>query len=153
VYGDGLQVRDWLHVADHCEAISLALLRGKSGEIYNIGGNCETTNIHIVRSLCGLVDEHLADRAELRQMFPAAPVASGNAAVALITYVKDRPGHDRRYAIDYRKAQRDLGYTPSRDLTRGLAETLEWYFSNRGWWEALLGSDYAAWIDKNYKPI
>src|SRR5271156_4056494 len=129
VYGDGLQVRDWLHVADHCEAIALALFRGKSGEIYNIGGNCETTNIHIVRTLCGLVDERLAERAELRQMFPAAPVASGNAAVALITYVKDRPGHDRRYAIDYRKAQRDLGYTPSRGLEGGLAETLEWYLA------------------------
>jgi dTDP-glucose 4,6-dehydratase len=151
VYGDGLQVRDWLHVADHCEAIALALLRGKSGEVYNIGGNSETTNIHIVRTLCRLVDESLAERADLRHAFPASPVVSGKAAVALIAHVKDRPGHDRRYAIDYRKAQRDLGYAPSRDLNRGLAETLEWYLSNRGWWQPLLGRDYAAWITKNYK--
>ncbi len=151
VYGDGLQVRDWLHVADHCDAIALALLRGKSGEIYNIGGNCETANLHIVRTLCGLVDERLAARAELREAFPGSPAASGTAALALITHVKDRPGHDRRYAIDYRKAQRDLGYAPSRDLKHGLAETLEWYLSNRRWWEALLGRDYAAWLEKNYQ--
>jgi dTDP-glucose 4,6-dehydratase len=151
VYGDGLQVRDWLHVADHCEAIALALIRGKSGEIYNIGGNSETTNINIVRTLCRLVDEYLAKRAELRQAFPASPKCRGKPSAELITHVRDRPGHDRRYAIDYRKAQRDLGYAPSRDLMRGLAETLEWYFSNRPWWEALLGRDYAAWLEKNYR--
>jgi dTDP-glucose 4,6-dehydratase len=151
VYGDGLQVRDWLHVTDHCEAIALALFRGKSGEVYNIGGNSETTNIHIVRTLCGLVDECLAARPELRQAFPASPIVSGISATALITHVKDRPGHDRRYAIDYHKAQRDLGYTPSRHLERGLAQTLTWYLSNRSWWEALLGRDYAAWIERNYK--
>ncbi len=153
VYGDGLQVRDWLHVADHCEAIALALLRGQSGEMYNIGGNSETTNIHIVRTLCALVDARLAASPELRQAFPASPAASGKAAAALITHVKDRPGHDRRYAIDYRKAQRDLRYAPSRDLEQGLAETLEWYLSNRTWWQPLLGREYAAWITKNYKPI
>jgi dTDP-glucose 4,6-dehydratase len=153
VYGDGLQVRDWLHVADHCEAIALALLGGTGGEVYNIGGNSETTNIHIVRALCGLVDERLAARPELQQAFPASPTVSGKSAAALITHVKDRPGHDRRYAIDYRKAQRELGYAPSRDLKQGLTETLEWYFANRSWWQALLGRDYAAWIAKNYKPI
>jgi dTDP-glucose 4,6-dehydratase len=151
VYGDGLQVRDWLHVEDHCEAIVLALLRGISGEIYNIGGNSEAANIQIVHTLCKLVDEYLAARAELRQAFPASPAAIGKHAVWLITHVRDRLGHDRRYAIDYRKAQRDLGYAPSRDLKQGLAETLEWYFSNRRWWEALLGRDYAAWLQKNYK--
>jgi dTDP-glucose 4,6-dehydratase len=151
VYGDGLQVRDWLHVEDHCEAIALALIRGKSGEIYNIGGNSETTNINIVRTLCRLVDAYLAKRAELRQAFPASPMFSGKPSVELITHVRDRPGHDRRYAIDYRKAQQELGYAPSRDLMRGLAETQEWYFSNRSWWEALLGRDYAAWLEKNYQ--
>jgi dTDP-glucose 4,6-dehydratase len=151
VYGDGLQVRDWLHVTDHCEALALALVRGKSGEIYNIGGNSETTNINIVRTLCRLVDEYLTKRAELRQAFPAAPAVAGKHAAELITHVRDRLGHDRRYAIDYRKAERDLGYAPSRDLKRGLAETLEWYFSNRTWWEALLGRDYAAWVKKNYQ--
>jgi dTDP-glucose 4,6-dehydratase len=153
VYGDGLQVRDWLYVADHCEAIALALLRGKNGEIYNIGGNSETTNVQIVRTLCALVDECLAASPDLRRAFPTSPAACGKAAAALITHVKDRPGHDRRYAIDYRKAQRDLGYAPSRDLKRGLGETLQWYLFNRSWWEPLLGRDYAAWIAKNYKPI
>jgi dTDP-glucose 4,6-dehydratase len=151
VYGDGLQVRDWLHVADHCEAISLALARGKSGEVYNIGGNSETTNIHIVRTLCTLVDACLADRADLRQTFPASPGAAGNPAIELITHVRDRPGHDRRYAIDYRKAQRELGYAPSRDLNSGLRETLDWYLDNRSWWEALLGREYAVWLANNYK--
>jgi dTDP-glucose 4,6-dehydratase len=151
VYGDGLQVRDWLHVADHCEAIALALARGQSGEVYNIGGNSETTNIRIVRTLCALADEFLADRADLRAAYPASPAATGKQSVDLISHVRDRPGHDRRYAIDYRKAARELGYSPSRDLSRGLRETLEWYFDNRGWWQALLGRDYAVWVEKNYQ--
>jgi dTDP-glucose 4,6-dehydratase len=151
VYGDGLQVRDWLHVADHCEAIALALSRGQSGEVYNIGGNSETTNIHVVRTLCALVDELLGEGADLRAAFPASPAANARPAAQLIEHVRDRPGHDRRYAIDYRKARRDLGYEPKRDLAKGLRETLQWYLSNRGWWEALLGRDYAAWVEKNYK--
>jgi len=151
VYGDGLQVRDWLHVADHCEAIALALTRGRPGEVYNIGGNSETTNIHIVRTLCALVDEHLAGRPDLRAAFPASPGAAGRQAVQLIAHVRDRPGHDRRYAIDYRKAGRELNYAPSRDLAAGLRETLDWYLANRSWWEALLGRDYAAWLEKNYE--
>ena len=151
VYGDGLQVRDWLHVADHCEAISLALTRGKSGEVYNIGGNSETTNIHIVHTLCALVDECLAERADLRQAFPATPAANGRRAAELITHVRDRPGHDRRYAIDYRKAQRELGYAPSRDLAKGLSRDAGLVSGQSRWWQALLGRDYAAWIEKNYK--
>jgi len=151
VYGDGLQVRDWLHVTDHCEAIALALTRGRPGEVYNIGGNSETTNIHIVRTLCALVDEHLAGRPDLRAAFPASPGAAGRQAVQLIAHVRDRPGHDRRYAIDYRKAGRELNYAPSRDLAAGLRETLDWYLANRSWWEALLGRDYAAWLEKNYE--
>jgi dTDP-glucose 4,6-dehydratase len=151
VYGDGLQVRDWLHVADHCEAIALALSRGKSGEVYNVGGNSETTNIEIVRTLCTLVDGYLAARADLKLAFPASPSASGKAAADLITYVRDRPGHDRRYAINYAKAARDLGYAPRRDLAAGLRATLDWYFANTRWWQALLGRDYAAWVEKNYE--
>lgn len=151
VYGDGLQVRDWLHVADHCEAISLALAHGTSGAVYNIGGNSETTNIQVVRTLCTLVDELLAGSAHLRSAFGGSPAATGGKSADLITHVKDRPGHDRRYAIDYRKANADLGYAPTRDLARGLRETLQWYLANRGWWESLLGRDYAAWLEKNYK--
>jgi dTDP-glucose 4,6-dehydratase len=151
VYGDGRQVRDWLYVEDHCRAIALALARGTPGEVYNIGGNSETANIDIVRILCDLVDEHLAARPELLDAFPACPAARGQRSQQLITYVRDRPGHDRRYAIDYRKAERELGYTPGRRLAQGLHETLVWYLGNTGWWQALLGRDYSAWIDKNYQ--
>ena len=150
VYGDGLQVRDWLHVEDHCVAIGLALTRGRSGEVYNVGGNSETTNIEIVRTLCGLTDACLAKRLDLRQAFPASPAVSGKRAADLITHVRDRPGHDRRYAIDYSKAARELSYAPARNLTQGLGATLEWYIEHLGWWQALMGRDYAAWVQKNY---
>jgi dTDP-glucose 4,6-dehydratase len=150
VYGDGLQIRDWLHVADHCEAVSMVLRRGKAGETYNIGGNSETTNIALVRMLCGLVDEFLSRQPELQAAFPAAPGANGIRADTLITHVRDRPGHDRRYAIDFRKASRELGYAPTRDLEKGLRDTLNWYLSHRAWWEALLGRDYSAWLKNNY---
>ncbi len=151
VYGDGLQVRDWLHVADHCAAISLALERGRSGEVYNIGGNSETTNMQVVRTLCGLVDEYLAERPEMRQAYPASPAASGKAAVDLISHVRDRPGHDRRYAIDFSKAARELGYAPARDFATGLRATLDWYIANPGWWQALMGRRYSEWLEKNYQ--
>src|SRR6185437_9366345 len=113
VYGDGLQVRDWLHVEDHCAAIALALARGKPGEVYNIGGNSETTNIEIVRTLCGLVDERLTGSADLRSAFPASPAVGAKRAIELITHVRDRLGHDRRYAINYTKAEKELGYAPA----------------------------------------
>ena len=151
VYGDGMQIRDWLHVGDHCTAIGLALTRGKSGEVYNIGGNSETANIDIVNRLCALIDEHLSTHPQARAAFPQSPASSGRSSKELITYVRDRPGHDRRYAIDYRKAQRELGYEPSHDLGRGLQATLQWFFDNTEWWQTLLGRDYSAWIDKNYK--
>jgi dTDP-glucose 4,6-dehydratase len=150
VYGDGMQVRDWLHVADHCEAIVLALTQGRAGEVYNIGGNAETANIQVVRPLCALTDEALGARAEWTAAFPSSPAAMGRPSLELIEHVGDRPGHDRRYAIDYRKAAAQLGYAPTRDLERGLSETLDWYLSNRAWWEALLGRDYSAWVENNY---
>jgi dTDP-glucose 4,6-dehydratase len=150
VYGDGLQVRDWLHVEDHCVAIALALTGGRSGEVYNIGGNSETTNIEIVRTLCDLTDAYLAKRSDLREAFPASPAVSGKRATDLIAHVRDRPGHDRRYAIDYRKAERELNYAPARDLTQGLRATLEWYIAHTAWWQALMGRDYTAWVQKNY---
>jgi dTDP-glucose 4,6-dehydratase len=150
VYGDGLQVRDWLHVEDHCVAIARALSDGRSGEVYNIGGNSETTNIEIVRTLCSLVDASLSERTDLREAFPASPAVSGNRAADLIAHVRDRPGHDRRYAINYSKAARELNYAPARDLTQGLRTTLEWYIAQTAWWQALMGRDYAAWVQKNY---
>jgi dTDP-glucose 4,6-dehydratase len=151
IYGDGLQVRDWLHVGDHCEAITLTLARGRSGQVYNIGGNSETANIEVVRTLCGLADDLLGKDPTLRAAFPLSPASRGGRALDLITHVRDRLGHDRRYAIDYRKAHRDLGYAPSRNLSQGLRQTLEWYLSNRGWWEALMGRDYAQWLELNYE--
>ena len=151
VYGDGLQVRDWLHVGDHCVAIELALKRGKPGDVYNIGGNSETTNIQIVRTLCELVDETLRERADLRTAFPDSPGSGGRKALDLITHVRDRLGHDRRYAINFAKAKAELGYTPARDLAAGLKATLDWYLTNMRWWQALLGRDYADWLEKNYR--
>jgi len=151
VYGDGLQVRDWLHVADHCDAISRSLRSGKAGEVYNVGGNSETTNLQIVRTVCRLVDERLKERQDLREAFPTAPAAGHGQAVDLITHVRDRLGHDRRYAVNFAKAQSQLGYAPARDLAKGLQTTLDWYLANTSWWQALLGRDYANWLEKNYQ--
>jgi dTDP-glucose 4,6-dehydratase len=151
VYGDGLQVRDWLYVEDHCLAIELALKHGKSGEVYNIGGNSETTNMEIVRTLCRLVDQSLDEQPALRAAFPSSPAVHAGKALDLISHVRDRLGHDRRYAINFVKAKRELGYVPARDLSKGLRTTLDWYLANTRWWKALLGRDYAAWLEKNYK--
>lgn len=150
VYGDGLQIRDWLHVADHCRAIELVLTRGAVGEVYNIGGNCEKTNVQIVRAICAQMDALLLADASRRKTYPQSPAACGNPAEGLITHVRDRPGHDRRYAIDFRKASRELGYAPSFDLTTGLRRTIEWYLTNTDWWQTLLGRDYAQWMQSNY---
>jgi dTDP-glucose 4,6-dehydratase len=150
VYGDGLQIRDWLHVEDHCAAIKLALTKGNPGAVYNIGGNSETTNIHIVRTLCELLDARLSAHPEYRAVFPASPTFNGSKAVQLISHVRDRLGHDRRYAIDYSKASRDLGYAPARNLEGGLGSTVDWYLHQVKWWRDLLGRDYAAWLGKNY---
>jgi dTDP-glucose 4,6-dehydratase len=151
VYGDGLQVRDWLHVEDHCSAISLILRGGHPGEVYNIGGNSETTNIEIVRMLCGLLDRQLAGHTKLPAEIAASAVAGGRLAAELIVHVRDRPGHDRRYAIDYTKASCELGYAPAFDLAAGMQATLDWYLANTRWWQALLGRDYADWLEKNYR--
>ena len=150
VYGDGLQIRDWLHVQDHCVAIHLALTKGIPGEVYNVGGNSETTNMTIVRTLCDLVDDRLKKRVDLREKFGSAPTFNGKRAVDLITHVRDRPGHDRRYAIDYSKAATSLQYAPAKNLDGGLASTVDWYLKNLGWWQDLLGRDYTEWVSKNY---
>ncbi|MDP9065176.1 MAG: dTDP-glucose 4,6-dehydratase [Pseudomonadota bacterium] len=152
VYGDGLQVRDWLHVLDHCRAIVLALNAGEPGGVYNIGGNSELANIDLVKMLCGLVDEHIGSRPDLARLFPDCPAATRRSSVELITHVRDRPGHDRRYAIDYRKATQKLGYSPVHSLAQGLRHTLAWYLDNPAWWLALLGPEYQTWIKKNYDP-
>jgi dTDP-glucose 4,6-dehydratase len=150
VYGDGLQVRDWLYVEDHCAAIALALNKGEPGEVYNIGGNSETTNIEVVHTLCRLVDERLMTQPAYRSSFPASPIFNGAQASQLISHVRDRPGHDRRYAINYSKAARDLGYSPARDLESGLASTVDWFLQHASWWQDLLGKDYAGSLKKHY---
>lgn len=119
VYGDGMNVRDWLFVSDHCEALWQVLTRGREGETYNIGGHNEWPNLRIVELICDLVDE-------------LAP-ASGAGCRSLITFVKDRPGHDRRYAIDAGKIQRELGWTPAYTFERGIRETVRWYLENQEW--------------------
>lgn len=150
VYGDGLQVRDWLYVDDHCRGIELAIRHGAPGEVYNIGGNNERTNMEIVRTLCQLTAEAFANDASLHERYPACPAALGQHPQSLITHVADRPGHDRRYAINATKAKRELGYEPTETLLSGLAKTVAWYLDNQPWWSAVMDGSYREWIGTNY---
>jgi dTDP-glucose 4,6-dehydratase len=138
VYGDGMNVRDWLHVEDHCRGIELVLERGRVGETYNIGGGAEMANLELVRSLCRWVDGAFAADPGLAERFPFAPAARGDETLSAMRFVEDRKGHDRRYAIDETKARSELGYAPERDFATGLAETLQWYLDNEQWWLPLL---------------
>ena len=136
VYGDGMQVRDWLYVRDHCSAIRTVLARGRVGETYNVGGWNEQPNIEIVRQVCALLDELRPDR--------AGPHAR------LITYVTDRPGHDRRYAIDARKIERELGWRPAETFATGLRKTVRWYLDNPEWVAHVQSGSYRDWVTTNY---
>ena len=136
IYGDGKQVRDWLYVLDHCDAILSIIKTGKPGETYNVGGNNQPTNIEIVEQLCAILDE-LVPKPE--------PYAN------LKTFVKDRPGHDRRYAMNIDKISRELGWRPQHDLARGLRTTVEWYLGNASWMSAVRGRTYQDWMERNYK--
>lgn len=138
IYGDGLNVRDWLYVEDHCEALHVVLEKGHVGEMYNIGGHCEKTNLEIVRAGCKLLDELLPDS-------PHLPHES------LITFVKDRPGHDRRYAIDCSKIERDLGWSPKETFDTGMKKTIQWYLENPEWVELVHTGAYREWIEINYR--
>ncbi|MEI8038693.1 MAG: dTDP-glucose 4,6-dehydratase [Verrucomicrobiota bacterium] len=142
VYGDGLQVRDWLYVADHCRGIELAIRRGVPGEVYNIGGNNERTNLEIVSTLCQLIADAFAGDPVLSARYPACPAARGQHPQSLITHVADRPGHDRRYAINATKARQHLGYEPAETLRSGLAKTVAWYLSHPDWWQQILNGTY-----------
>ena len=137
VYGDGKNVRDWLFVEDHCAAIRAVLENGRVGETYNIGGNSERANIDVVTAICDLVDE-------------MRPRSTGASRRDLITYVKDRPGHDRRYAIDARKLCGELGWSPAADFEGGLRKTVRWYLDNAAWIERVRTGAYLEWINKNY---
>jgi dTDP-glucose 4,6-dehydratase len=138
LYGDGRNVRDWLHVADHCHGIELALTRGKAGEVYNFGGDSPLENVTLVQRLCAMVDARFEARPELAARFPEAPPARGRESSSLVTYVEDRAGHDRRYAIDCTKARRELGYQVRQTLADGLGDTLDWYLAREDWWRAVL---------------
>jgi dTDP-glucose 4,6-dehydratase len=150
VYGDGRNVRDWLHVSDHCRGIELILTRGRVGEVYNIGGGSECENIHLVQTLCRIADDLFATQPALRTRFREAPAASGKASATLVKYVTDRAGHDRRYAIDCRKIEAELGYRAAVSLEAGLRETFAWYLANPEWWQAVMDGSYRNWIQTNY---
>jgi dTDP-glucose 4,6-dehydratase len=129
VYGDGLNIRDWIHVADHCEAIDVVLHKGKEGNVYNIGGENERTNIEIVKLILNAIGK----------------------SEALIKYVKDRPGHDRRYAIDSTKLKKELGFSPRIGFTHGMEETVKWYRENRDWWERIRSGAYLEYYKSMYE--
>ena len=150
VYGDGLNVRDWLYVEDHSRAVERVLLDGRIGETYNVGGRNEWTNLDIVRLLCRLVDEVMQQDPGLRRRFPRCPAAAGASASSLITFVKDRPGHDRRYAIDATRIERDLGFCPLESFETGIRKTLAWYLANEPWWRGVMDGSYRDWIARQY---
>lgn len=150
VYGDGRNVRDWLYVEDHCRGIELVLERGRVGETYVLGGDCERTNIDIVRLLCRLVDEVFAEDPSLAQRFPNAPAASGESSDSRISFVKDRPAHDLRYAIDGTKIATELGYRPRESFDDGIRRTLRWYLENETWWRSIMDGGYRDWIERQY---
>jgi dTDP-glucose 4,6-dehydratase len=129
VYGDGGNVRDWLNVVDHCQALVLALEKGRAGEIYNIGGGAEMKNLDIVKRILALLSK----------------------PQKLIRFVKDRPGHDRRYAIDASKAKAELGWSPGHTFEQGLEETVRWYVDNRSWWQNVISGAYRQYYEKQYR--
>lgn len=139
LYGDGQNVRDWLHVTDHCEALALVLKQGRVGETYNIGGSSELTNLAVVTAICGILDE-------LRPNSPHVPHTS------LITFVKDRPGHDRRYALDTRKIAAQLAWRPRKTFFSGLATTIRWYLGHPDWVESVQTGAYQEWLQQHYGP-
>ncbi|MEO0997283.1 MAG: dTDP-glucose 4,6-dehydratase [Pseudomonadota bacterium] len=136
LYGNGRNIRDWIYVADHCEAIFAALERGAAGERYNIGGHCELENIAVVEAICATVDRCFAAGKRYSSMYPDAPPVKGVRSSELVRYVDDRPAHDFRYALDSTKAERELGFTVRTPFGEGLERTVKWYLDNPGWWGA-----------------
>ncbi len=138
VYGDGQQIRDWLYVEDHCEAILTVLKSGRIGETYNIGGNNQPTNLEIVEAICAILDEYIPDSSHVPHK-------------QLIQFVRDRPGHDRRYAMNIQKIQTELNWKPAEELSSGLRKTVSWYLENEPWVKSIVEEkDYQMWMDVNY---
>jgi dTDP-glucose 4,6-dehydratase len=144
VYGDGQNVRDWLPVGEHCRGIDAILARGTPGEVYNVGGGCELRNIDLVRSLCAIADQAFRAQPALRTRFPRSLASSTAGCASSISFVQDRPGHDRRYAIDSTKLWRDIGFRCGGTLEQSLQETFEWYLQNESWWREILDGRYRA---------
>jgi dTDP-glucose 4,6-dehydratase len=150
IYGDGSNVRDWLHVSDHCDAVMAVIERGRIGETYNIGGDNEQNNRDVVGTICDTLDRAFADDPKLTARFPSCPAAAKRSCRSLITYVTDRPGHDHRYAINAGKLADELGKRCSVDFQSGLGQTIRWYLAQENWWRDVTSGAYKAWIDKNY---
>ena len=137
IYGDGQQIRDWLYVGDHCSAIREVLAKGKLGETYNVGGWNEKANLDVVKTICAILDE-------------LKPRSDGVSYISQITFVKDRPGHDRRYAIDANKLERELGWRPAESFDTGIRKTVQWYLDNPVWIESVVSGSYRDWLSKQY---
>ena len=150
VYGDGSNIRDWLYVEDHVRGIDLVIREGAIGETYNIGGNEEHANMDIVGRLCTSIDNLFASNSTLAEHFPNAPAANGSKTSSLIEMVKDRPGHDWRYAVDASRIASELGFTPANTFESGLQRTVDWMLANETWWRAILDDSYRSWIEEQY---
>jgi dTDP-glucose 4,6-dehydratase len=151
IYGDGLQVRDWLHVSDHCRAIDIVLSSSPVEETWNIGGgSAGTANLAVVGQLCDLVDAAFQSDTTLAARYPQSPPARGQRSRQLIAHVPDRPGHDRRYAVDCSKLRQRLGYSALTSLEAGLAATVRWYLANESWWRPTLSGEYRTWYAHEY---
>jgi dTDP-glucose 4,6-dehydratase len=150
VYGDGRNVRDWIHVSDHCRGVELILKRGRVGETYNIGGHSESLNIDLVRLLCRIADEQFGRVEDLARRFANCPAVAGKSCESLIEFVRDRPGHDRRYAVDCSKIEGELGFDAAVSLEQGLRRTFEWYLANESWWREVMNGSYRNWVQLQY---
>jgi len=150
IYGDGENVRDWLHVDDHCRGIELILERGGVGEIYNIGSRNEQTNLDLVRLLCRSVDKLFAERPGLADRYPEAPPSQGRSCESVIEFVTDRPGHDRRYAIDSSRLEGELGFGSTIAFAKGLDSTVLWFVDNEPWWRSVMDETYREWMTDQY---
>jgi dTDP-glucose 4,6-dehydratase len=150
IYGDGLNVRDWLYVDDHVAALALVLEKGRVGETYNIGGGQEMTNIDLVGMLCDRIDRRFADDDGIRKRFPHCPAAAGQNCRLLMSFVKDRPGHDRRYAICADKLSTELRFRAKTALADGLIRTVDWYLANEAWWRPIQSGAYRDWSKQYY---
>ncbi len=150
IYGDGGNIRDWLYVEDHCAAIALVLRAGRLGETYNVGGGRQMPNIELLGLLCDEIDRRFAEDRSLAVRFPDCRAANGESTRTLMTFVKDRPGHDRRYAICADKLAHELGFRAETSLADGLARTIDWYLANEAWWRQIQSGAYRDWIKLHY---